>query len=136
MSTTAPTAAGLDLAAVSERYFAAWAAATRTRSSPCTPTTPCSGSTPAREAARGKEAVRAAFAEIFERFPGFDFDVHRVLLGEGHWVLDWTLISRDGERELRLDCIDAVVVSAEGLVERKDTFIDAVQLQAALTEAA
>lgn len=136
MSTTASTAAGLDLAAVAERYFAAWAA--------CDPDAIVALHTDdttfwvhaGQEPARGREAVRTAFAEIFERFPGFDFDVHRVLLGDSHWVLDWTLISRDGERELRLDCIDAVVVSAEGLVERKDTFIDAVQLQTALAQAA
>lgn len=33
---------------------------------------------------------RAAFAQVFARYPGFAFEVHRVLLGDGHSVLDGT----------------------------------------------
>jgi hypothetical protein len=51
-----------------------------------------------------------------------------VLYGEDHWILDWALISG----EVRFDCLDIVNVSPDGLVTRKDTFVDAVQLQAAL----
>jgi hypothetical protein len=34
--------------------------------------------------------------------------------------------------DIRFDCLDVVEVSADGLVARKDTFVDAVQLNAAL----
>ena len=43
-------------------------------------------------------------------------------------MLDWALISGD----IRFDCLDVVDVSPEGLVARKDTFVDMVQLQAAI----
>jgi hypothetical protein len=43
-------------------------------------------------------------------------------------VLDWALISGD----IHFDCLDVVDVSPDGLVARKDTFIDAAQLQAAM----
>ena len=51
-----------------------------------------------------------------------------MLYGDDHWVLDWALISGD----IRFDCLDVVVVSPDGLVARKDTFVDMVQLQAAV----
>jgi hypothetical protein len=122
------TAQKLDLTAISERYFAAWAArdpdeivALHTEGTRfCTRL----GS----EAAVGREAVRAAFAEIFEQFPDFSWETYRVLYGENHWVLDWALISGD----IRFDCLDVVDVSPDGLIARKDTFIDAAQLQAAM----
>ena len=78
--------------------------------------------------ARAREAVRAAFAEIFEQFPNLTWETYRVLYGEDHWILDWALISGD----IRFDCLDVVNVSPDGLVARKDTFVDAMQLQAAL----
>ena len=90
--------------------------------------TPGSGLTCGAEPIVGRDAVRATFAELFDSFPEFSFETYRVLYGEDHWVLDWALISGD----IRFDCLDVVVVSPDGLVARKDTFVDAVQLQAAL----
>ena len=126
MSTS--TTQAVDLKAISERYFAAWADRdpdaivnlhtddtrfwTHLRAEPIV----------------GRDAVRATFAELFDSFPKFSFETYRVLYGEDHWVLDWALISGD----IRFDCLDVVVVSPDGLVARKDTFVDAVQLQAAL----
>jgi ketosteroid isomerase-like protein len=124
-----PTAAQVvDLRAISERYFAAWADRdpeaivalhtddTRFRTH--------LGAGPVV----GRAAVRDTFAELFDRFPEFSFETYRVLYGETHWVLDWALISGD----IRFDCLDVVMVSPDGLVARKDTFVDAVQLQAAM----
>jgi ketosteroid isomerase-like protein len=117
-----------DLKSVSERYFAAWAArdpdaivALHTEE---TQFWTHLGAAPVR----GREAVRAAFAEIFEQFPDLTWETYRVLYGDDHWILDWALISGD----IRFDCLDVVNVSADGLVARKDTFVDAMQLQAAL----
>ena len=122
------TAQKLDLTAISERYFAAWAArdpdAIVALHTDDTQFWMHLGAEPVH----GRDAVRAAFAEIFEQFPDLTWEAYRVLYGENHWVLDWALISRD----IRFDCLDVVDVSADGLVVRKDTFIDAVQLQAAM----
>lgn len=128
-----PTATTLDLQAISERYFAAWE-----QRDPDAIVALHTKDTQfwlhlGGEAVRGRNAVREAFAEGFERFPELGFDVYRVLFGEDHWVLDWKLTfdGPDGERR-GFDCIDATVISPEGLVARKDTFIDMIQLQAAL----
>jgi ketosteroid isomerase-like protein len=117
-----------DLQAVSERYFAAWAGrdpdAIAALHTPDTRFWRHLGGEPVV----GRDAVRATFAELFEQFPEFSFETYRVIYGDGHWVLDWALISGD----IRFDCLDVVEVSADGLVARKDTFVDAVQLQAAM----
>ena len=117
-----------DLKATSERYFAAWAArdpeAIVALHTEDTQFWTHLGAAPVQ----GREAVRAAFAEIFEQFPNLTWETYRVLYGEDHWILDWALISGD----IRFDCLDVVIVSPDGLVARKDTFVDAMQLPAAL----
>ena len=117
-----------DLQAISERYFAAWAAhdpdAIVALHTDDTQFWTHLGAEPVR----GRDAVRAAFAEIFEQFPNLTWETYRVLYGEDHWILDWALISGD----VRFDCLDVVNVNGDGLVTRKDTFIDAMQLHAAL----
>lgn len=126
-----------DLRTISERYFAAWEArdpdaivalhTEDTRFWTHLGTEPVSG----------RDAVRATFAELFERFPEFGFDTHRVLYGPDFWVLDWALTFRPegSDERARFDCLDVVNVSPDGLVARKDTFVDMVQLQAALPQA-
>lgn len=130
MSATATTAA--DITAISERYFAAWEkrdpdaiVALHTDDTRFWTHT-------GAEPVDGRDAVRATFAQLFEVFPDFSFETYRVFYGADHWVLDWALISGD----IRFDCLDIVVVSPEGLVARKDTFVDTVQLQAAMERAA
>ncbi len=119
-----------ELPAVAERYFAAWAAGdaaaiVRLHSADTMFWTRLGASAPVV----GRDAVRQAFEGIFARFPGFSFETYRVRYGENHWVLDWALLSGGA----RFDCLDVVEVGPDGLVTRKDTFIDAVQMQAALT---
>jgi SnoaL-like domain len=101
------TATTLDLRTLSERYFAAW--------EECDPDAIVALHTEntrfwlhiGGEAVSGRDAVRGTFAEGFERFPGFGFEVYRVLFGEDHWVLDWKLTfdGPDGERR-GFDCVD------------------------------
>jgi hypothetical protein len=118
----------LDLTAISERYFAAWAARDPDEIVALHTDDTQFWTHLGAQPVRGREAVRAAFAEIFEQFPNLTWETYRVLYGEDHWILDWALISGD----VRFDCLDVVNVSPEGLVARKDTFVDAMQLQAAL----
>lgn len=122
---TAETSRELDLATISERYFAAWEArdpdAIVALHAEDTRFWIHAGAGPIE----GRAAVRESFAQLLERFPAFSFETHRVLYGDDHWVLDWTLVSG----ETRFDCLDVVSVSPDGLVARKDTFVDSVQLQ-------
>lgn len=123
-----PTAAAVvDLKAISERYFAAWAAHDPDAIVAMHTDDTRFSTRLAGDPVVGREAVRATFAEIFENFPDFSFETHRVLYGDDHWVLDWALISGD----IRFDCLDVVIVSPDGLVARKDTFVDTAQMLAA-----
>ena len=92
------TAAAVDLKAISERYFAAWAdrdpdAIVALHTDDTQFWTHLGG-----DPVLGRDAVRATFAELFNGFP--------------------------------------VMVSPDGLVARKDTFVDGVQMQAAMGVAA
>jgi uncharacterized protein (TIGR02246 family) len=88
----------------------------------------------------GRQEVEASFARFFQQWPEFGFIAHRVILGHRHWILDWTMtatVSRqvDGRtvnKAVRLHCVDVVELSPEGLVARKDTFVDAAQLRAVM----
>jgi hypothetical protein len=120
----------LDLTTISERYFAAWAA----RDPDAIVALHTEGTRfwmhMGGEPVIGRDAVRATFAGIFELFPELTWETYRVLYGEDHWILDWALVSGD----IRFDCLDVVNVGPDGLVVRKDTFVDAAQLQAAMGE--
>lgn len=85
---------------------------------------------------RGRTALHAEFSEIFQRYPGFGVEVHRMLLGERHWTLDWrlTFLSSQGER-LGFRAMDVVEINDAGLVTRKDTFFDFAQVKAAMEAA-
>ena len=129
--------ARLDLEGISERYFAAWEARDPEAIVAMHSEDTRFWSHLGTEPVRGREAVRATFAELFERFPEFGVEVHRVLFGRDFWVLDWALSFKPegGTERAAFDCLDVVNLSDEGLVARKDTFVDMVQLQAALPEA-
>lgn len=115
-----PSTTSLDLPAVAERYFAAWER--RDPDAIAALHTPDSvfRTHLAQGPAVGRDAVREAFAGVFATFPGLTFTTDRVLYGDGFWVLDWTLRSGD----LELDLVDTVEVAPDGLVARKDTWLD------------
>lgn len=125
----------LDVEQISERYFAQWEARDPDGIVALHTEDTSFWSHAGGGAVQGREAVRAAFAEIFERFPEFSFETYRVLRGADFWVLDWALLfTPEGGEQQRFDCVDVVNLSPDGLVSRKDTFIDMVQLQAALPQ--
>src|SRR5215217_8121701 len=108
--------------AVAETYFAAWEARDPDRIAALHTDDTRFQIHAANEPTVGREAVRDAFAGLFEQWPNFAFDVHRVLYGDDHWVLDWALLSSGGPAgDVRFDCLDVVTVE-NGLVARKDTF--------------
>jgi uncharacterized protein (TIGR02246 family) len=89
------------------------------------------------EPARGRAAVADTFAGFFATWPRLGFDVHRVLVGDDHWVLDWAATAEPAGPDgtpvpVRFDCLDVVTIDADGLVTRKDTFVDSAQVDAAL----
>ena len=130
------TTAGLDIRSISERYFAAWEACDPDRIAALHSEDSRFQLHAGGEPAEGREAVRQAFTDVFAQWPGFSFESRRVLYGEDHWVLDWDLLAtprvgQDGEQAdnpVRLHCLDVVVIDEEGLVERKDTFVDVAQV--------
>ena len=128
------TEPSLDLEQISQRYFAAWEARDPAAIVALHTDDTRFWTHLGTEPVSGRDAVRATFAELFERFPEFGFETHRVLYGPDFWVLDWALTFKPegSEERARFDCLDVVNVSPDGLVARKDTFVDMVQLQAAL----
>jgi SnoaL-like domain len=131
-----PTEGALDVKAISERYFEPWRkrdpdaiVALHTEDSQFRTRL-------GMEPITGREAIRETFADLFERFPEFSFETHRVLYGADFWILDWALIFKPegSDRTERFDCLDVVNLSPEGLVGRKETFVDMVQMQAAIPE--
>lgn len=134
---SSPAGAVRDLEQIAERYFAAWE--TRDPDAIVALHTDDTQfwSHLGTEPVKGREVVRETFAELFDRFPEFSFETYRVLYGPDFWILDWALIFRPqgSEETARFDCLDVVNLSPEGLVARKDTFVDFVQLQNALDSA-
>jgi len=130
--TTATTPA-LDVQHLAERYFAAWEAHDPDRIVALhTPDTQYQIHTAGTEPVIGRTHVRDAFATVFDQFPGYGFETHRLLLGDRHWVLDWTLLSDIGQ----LGALDVVTLDPAGLVARKDTYVEPAELEALFGRAA
>ena len=127
------TATTLDVQHLTDVYFAAWEALDPDRIAALhSADTQFQIHTAGSEPVIGRAHVREAFANVFARFPGYAFETHRLLIGDDHWVLDWTLRSDIGE----MGCLDVVTVDADGLVRRKDTYIEPGDLEAVFGSAA
>jgi len=85
------------------------------------------------DAAHGKAAVRKAFADLITQFPDLAFTAVAIRRGPDFWVAQWrmsgTLAGTDAAFEV--DLVDVVTVE-DGLVKSKDSYIDAVSMQAQL----
>jgi hypothetical protein len=79
----------------------------------------------AAELATGREAVRATFAAVLAQYPDLRFERRDVRFGNDFIVFEYAMHTRG----LSIDAIDLFVV-AEGLVARKDTYLDATVLAA------
>lgn len=80
----------------------------------------------------GRERIAERFEALFAMWPALEVRPRRELVGDGFWVLDWTLSVPLTGRTITLDRLDLVTVDDAGLVRTKDTWIDADQYAALL----
>jgi uncharacterized protein (TIGR02246 family) len=126
----------LDLAAIADRYAAAWIAhnpeAILAMHAPDS-TFQAHGR---GEEVKGKPALLKEFTEVFERYPDFGVVTHRLLLGDKHWTLEWDLTFQPpGKARRGFRALDVVEVNDNGLVTSKDTFFNFAQVKAAFEAA-
>lgn len=86
----------------------------------------------------GPDAISERFERVFQLWPDLRFEVHRTLVGEDFWVLDWSILvpAGGGQPDVKIDCLDVVTIDERGLVARKDTYLDGAQLTAVLAQGA
>ena len=127
-----PTHADLNVAEIAERYAAAW----KSHDVDAILALHAEGSTFQAHGrtgqVQGHGALHAEFSQIFERYPQFGVEVHRLLLGNRHWTLTFQL---PGKTRRSIRALDVVEVDDNGLVTSKDTFFDFAQVKAALEAA-
>ena len=69
----------------------------------------------------GRDAIRATFAAFVSQFPDVRFAGERLRVGNRHWVFQSKMTAGAIDE---IDCIDVIEVR-DGLVARKDTYLDA-----------
>ena len=89
------------------------------------------------EPAVGLAATREAFATAMAQWPDIRFERKRVHIGAAHFVSEYEMAAGQAGREIVCDGVDVFSVR-DGLVARKDTYLDwaAVQRQVAEPAAA
>lgn len=70
----------------------------------------------------GRLAVQQACVELFATLD-YQATPTRTHFGADHWVLEWVM----SVGEHTIDCVDVISVSPDGLVARKDGYVDAAQ---------
>lgn len=122
-----------DIAAIAERYREAWVAHDVDAIVALHSSDSRFHSHGRDQAVQGREALRSEFAGILTRFAAFGVEVHRLLVGDRHWALDWTLSFRPAGSERRgFRCVDLVELDDDGLVSQKDTYYDVAEAAAAM----
>jgi steroid delta-isomerase-like uncharacterized protein len=76
----------------------------------------------------GRDAVREAFATYFEQSPDLRFEPQRLHFGEDHFVSEYVMSGTREGTQFACDGTD-VFTLREGLVARKDTYLDLVTYQ-------
>ena len=80
------------------------------------------------EPAVGRDAVRDAIAALFEQSPDLRFEPQRVHFGEDHFVSEYVMSGTREGMQFACDGTD-VFTLRDGLVARKDTYLDLVTYQ-------
>ena len=85
------------------------------------------------EAATGKAAVRQAFTDLFARLPDLGLKPVSLRTGSDFWVAEWLMTGTAAASgaKVEVDLVDVITVKG-GLVASKDSYVDAVSLQAQL----
>ena len=96
---------------------------------------------PGGQPVEGRDALRAAFSAFLAQLPDIHFEPVRLHTGPEHWVLESVLsgtvaapIEVEGERvdspgtRVEVDFVDSIVV-ADGLVQRKDSYLDTLSFE-------
>lgn len=91
------------------------------------------------EPVKGREALRQHCIGLFAAFD-FTLEMSRLLYGDDHWVLEWTMVSALTEPGgtpfiARVEMLDVVTVNAAGQVVRKDVFVNGQQYREAFARA-
>ena len=140
MSITAQAAQASPLAAVFERYHIGWEKRDpdmiASLHSEDTIFQIHDGSDPVK----GRNALRRHCAEMFAAFK-FSHVTHRILYGEDHWTLEWTMVLSLAEPNgspftARIEMLDVVTVNARREVVLKDVYWNGKQAEVAFTRAA
>jgi ketosteroid isomerase-like protein len=87
------------------------------------------------EPAVGWTATREAFAKAMEEWPDIRFERKRVHIGLDHFVSEYEVSATKDGREIVCDGVDVFSVQ-DGLVTRKDSYLDLAAVQRQLGELA
>ena len=80
------------------------------------------------EPATGLDAAREVIAATFARSPDLRFDKSRVYIGDGHFVSEYQMSGTAEGKPFACEGVDVIAVS-EGLIARKDTYLDWAAMQ-------
>jgi steroid delta-isomerase-like uncharacterized protein len=81
----------------------------------------------------GKTAVRQAFTDLFAQFPDLAFEQVSLTTAPDFWAVQWKMsgtLAATGTH-FEVDVVDLITVE-NGLVKSKDSYLDAVSMQAQL----
>ena len=80
------------------------------------------------EPATGQAAAREVIAATFARSPDLRFDKSRVYIGDGHFVSEYQMSGTAEGKPFACEGVDVIAVS-DGLIARKDTYLDWAAMQ-------
>lgn len=84
----------------------------------------------------GRAAVLATCKDTFHTYHDFHAIPTRLHVGTDHWALEWQMTAQmqtpAGPQPISVDCVDVVHLSPEGLVARKDVYMDVEHVTSAL----
>lgn len=76
----------------------------------------------------GRIAIADAVAAMFREAPDLRFNTQRAHFGPDHMVFEYLMTGTTGGSSFACDGVDVIAIK-EGLVERKDTYLDLVAYQ-------
>ena len=80
------------------------------------------------EPATGLAAVRETIAATFARSPDLRFEKSRVYIGDEHFVSEYRMSGTSEGKPFACEGVDVIAVS-DGLITRKDTYVDCAAMQ-------